>query len=289
MAGPKLRDRDQDTAPAEVGALVEALRGERGLILILTGAGVSLASGIPTFRGQDPDAVWTRDVTELATLSYFQRDPVGSWTWYQQRFLTTLAAKPNPAHLALAALERWQVARGGDFLLIAQNIDTLHEQAGSERLVKVHGSADRLRCRREGCRWGAPSGSLRRDALDLSAFERAPTFQTLPRCPECKNLLRPHVLWFDELYASHADYGWDRVGDATSRMRLVLCIGTSFSVGVTDVVVSAARADRLPLFSIDPHGPPGPSLAGVSYLPFKAEELLPAVCRALTLSEPPVG
>jgi NAD-dependent deacetylase len=261
--------------------LVEALRAERGLILVLTGAGVSLASGIPTFRGDDPGAIWKRDVTELGTLDYFKRDPVGSWTWYQQRFAATLGARPNLAHHALAALERWQVARGGDFLLVAQNIDTLHEQAGSQRLVKVHGSVDRVRCRRDGCRWGAPAGSLRRDEVDLASFERHPSRETLPRCPECRNILRQHVLWFDEIYASHADYGWDRVLDAVRRMRLALCVGTSFSVGVTDLASTAARDAGLPLFAVDPNGPAGPADPTVTWLPFKAEELLPQVCREL--------
>ena len=78
--------------------VAEALRGERGLVLVLTGAGVSLASGLPTFRGTDPDAIWTKDVTEMGTRRYFQRDPVGSWLWYGKRFASLAGAQPNPAH-----------------------------------------------------------------------------------------------------------------------------------------------------------------------------------------------
>ena len=277
---------ESDTGPrtaADVGEpLLAALRGlGKGGLLVVTGAGVSVASGIPTFRGNDPGAIWKRDVTELGTLRYFKADPVGSWTWYQQRFAAALGARPNPAHLALAALERWQVGRGGDFLLVAQNIDTLHEQAGSRRLIKVHGSVDKLRCRREGCRFGALSGSLRREEVDVARFERDPSAETLPRCPECRNLLRQHVLWFDEVYTSHADYGWEQVLDAVARMRLVLCVGTSFSVGVTDLVSGAARAAGLPVFSIDPNGPPGAREPHVTYLQARAEELLPRVCAEL--------
>ena len=111
-----------------------------GYLVVVTGAGVSHASGIPTFRGTDPGAVWKRDVTELGTNRYFEEDPAGSWTWYTSRFDMVLEKQPNPAHHALAAIERWQVARGGRFLLVTQNVDPLHERAGSERLVKVHGS-----------------------------------------------------------------------------------------------------------------------------------------------------
>src|SRR5262249_33307686 len=149
--------------------------------------------------------------------------------------------------------ERWQVARGGEILLVTQNIDTLHEQAGSSRLVKVHGSSDRVRCARRGCKLGEPSGTLPRAGLDLEAFMRDPRTDTLPRCPVCAKLLRPHVLWFDEVYAAHDDYGWKRVEAAVAQVRLVLCIGTSFSVGVTDFIVGAAGAAGVPVFSIDPN------------------------------------
>ena len=73
-------------------------------MLVVTGAGISLASGIPTFRGRDPGAIWKRDVTELGTFRYFSEEPVGSWRWYLSRFAKTVGAKPNPAHTALVRL-----------------------------------------------------------------------------------------------------------------------------------------------------------------------------------------
>src|SRR5438045_1769607 len=95
---------DLDTLAAP---LVDALcsRAARGL-LVVTGAGVSVASGIPTFRGSDPGAVWKRDVIELGTRRYFEEDPAGSWRWYMERFDHALDAQPNAAHAALVALER---------------------------------------------------------------------------------------------------------------------------------------------------------------------------------------
>lgn len=251
-----------------------------GLFLVVTGAGISLASGIPTFRGSDPDAVWKRDVTELGTFQYFSEDPVGSWHWYLDRFSKVLGAKPNPAHAALAALERWQLERGGRYLLVTQNVDTLHRQAGARELVEVHGSADRVRCPMDGCRNGAPRGSLPRPALDLEAFAAAPSLDKLPRCPECGAVLRQHVLWFDEFYHGHEDYQWDRVQAAAGAMDLLLFVGTSFSVGVTDLFAQRGLVGRVPIHSIDPGGarPPYP---GIQVIPEKAEELLPAVCERL--------
>jgi NAD-dependent deacetylase len=254
---------------------------DQGLILVVTGAGVSLASGIPTFRGSDPGAIWKRDVTELATLDYFRRDPVGSWRWYLERFDMVLGARPNPAHLAIAALERWQLRRGGDFLLVTQNIDLLHEQAGSERLVKIHGSSDRLRCSRDGCSLGAPAGSLRASDVDVEAFRAAPAPETLPRCPDCGACLRPHVLWFDELYSSHLDYQWDRVQEMVDRMHVALCVGTSFAVGFTELVLQAAFWNRVPVVAIDPGGPTVTASRGLEHLRARAEELLPQVCAEL--------
>ena len=257
-------------------------------MLVLTGAGISLASGIPTFRGTDEGAVWTRDVTELGTFRFFQRDPVGSWQWYRQRFRTALGAKPNAAHFALAALERWHRDRGGEFLLVTQNIDTLHEQAGSLEFAKVHGSADRARCSNPRC----PSGSTETVAvtdLDFGAFEREPRLEAIPRCPRCHGLMRPHVLWFDEMYTGHVDYRWSTVTKACDRIGLVLAVGTSFSVGVTELVALAASQRRAPMFIVDPSAAPGPSGLHAVHVREKAEELLPAVAATLTGSDRPGG
>ena len=248
-----------------------------GYLVVVTGAGVSHASGIPTFRGTDPGAVWKRDVTELGTNRYFEEDPAGSWSWYTSRFDIVLDKQPNPAHHALAAIERWQVARGGDFLLVTQNVDPLHERAGSERLVKVHGSADRVRCSRHGCVHGAPRGSLPRADIDMAAFTAEPVAANVPCCPSCGALLRQHVLWFDEFYDEHRDYQWDRVVDAARTMDACLFVGTSFSVGVTDLFLRGGLMTARPMLAIDP-GAASPPHASVTLLREASESLLPAVC-----------
>ena len=248
-----------------------------GYLVVVTGAGVSLASGIPTFRGTDPGAVWKRDVTELGTNRYFEEDPAGSWTWYTSRFDIVLDKQPNPAHHALAAIERWQVARGGKFLLVTQNVDPLHERAGSERLVKVHGSADRVRCSRPRCVHGAPRGSLPRAGIDMGAFEAEPVTANVPRCPSCGALLRQHVLWFDEFYDEHRDYQWDRVLEAAQTMDACLFVGTSFSVGVTDLFLRAGLMTGRRLLAIDPGADASPH-PSVTLFREPSEALLPAVC-----------
>jgi NAD-dependent deacetylase len=257
--------------------LVRDLR--RAPVLVVTGAGISLASGIPTFRGTDPDAIWSRDVTELGTFAYFESDPVGSWTWYLRRFGGLAGKEPNPAHHAVAEIEKICAREGRAYLLVTQNVDTLHEAAGSKEMVKVHGSADRVRCSRDGCKNGSPTGSMPRSEIDVSALLADPVLANVPRCPECGSFIRQHVLWFDEYYTSHADYEYARVYEAMTRCAVVLFIGTSFSVGLTDNVLSRAK-HRAPVWSIDPSGKaPDPK---VRVLPAKAEEALPEVVRRLS-------
>jgi NAD-dependent deacetylase len=266
---------------SESRRLVAAIEAAEGLIVVLTGAGISLASGIPTFRGSDPGAIWARDITEMATLRYYTSDPVGAWRWYRERFLHVLAARPNQAHHALAALERWQARRRRDFVLVTQNIDTLHERAGSTRVVKVHGSADRCRCADPACRLGAVE-SISLDEVDFSEFDRDPRVTAIPSCPACGAPVRPHVLWFDELYVSHADYQWHVVDAAAPRIRLLICVGTSLAVGVTSFLQSAAASTEAPVFLVDPGERPRDAHRSMVHVRARAEELLPQVCGLLT-------
>lgn len=278
------------TRPAhpELAEAFEAAADE--LILVVTGAGVSQASGIPTFRGADPDAIWEHSDMEMATFGFFEQDPVTQWRWYLDRFKTLETARPNPAHAALVALERWQLARGGEFLLVTQNIDCLHEEAGSREMIKVHGTADRVRCSEPGCALGAPTGSLPRADGGLDRFRAAPSRETLPRCSRCGAVLRGHILFFDEFYDGHRDYQYSRVREAASVAGLVLFAGTSFSVGVTDTVLWSAAMRRVPVFSIDPAASTAASQLPVTQLSVSAEEFLPATCRALGARyEPPAG
>jgi len=264
-----------------VRSLVDCVeRNRRGHLVVVTGAGISLASGIPTFRGSDPDAVWNRDVTELGTNRFFREDPVASWTWYSSRFDMVMDKHPNEAHRALVELENWQCIAGGRFTLITQNVDTLHEDAGSTALIKVHGSVDRVRCTQIGCEFGAPSGSINRADVDFVSFSRQPSLETLPKCPECGELLRQHVLWFDEYYDGHDDYRWPTVMRAAQTMDLVLFVGTSFAVGVTDLFLQAAVQRQLEAVAVDPGAREAPH-PQVKLLREKSETLLPALCQKL--------
>jgi len=231
-------------------------------VLVLSGAGVSLASGIPTFRGSDPGAVWAENVTTLGTRAFFERDPVASWQFYFERFDGLGGKQPNPAHSALAALERFLAPRAkdftfqGEFTLVTQNLDGLHRKAGSQAVVEIHGRADRVRCAERYCRYGAPRGWLPRAEVDFEPFRADPREATLPRCPECGAPIRAHLLWFDESYGEHEDYGYLQARTALTAAEVILVVGTSFSVGITQLVLQTALGKGIPLFLIDPGDPP---------------------------------
>lgn len=183
----------------------EALRAalierRNGRVVVLTGAGISAESGIPTFRGKE--GYWTvgsREYhpQEMATHAAFDRMPEEVWRWYLYRRGVCRAARPNPGHLALTRLED---AIGDRFALITQNVDGLHLRAGNtqSRTMQVHGNIDFMRCTAR-CGVGlvpipdtAPRPA-RTDALDEQDFRAL-------ACPSCGAAARPHVLWFDEYY-----------------------------------------------------------------------------------------
>lgn len=246
--------------------------------MVVTGAGVSVASGLPTFRGTEPDAIWSTSVTERGTLRFFREDPVESWRWYLARFDSLTSAQPNPAHDAIAQLEKGACHNGSDFLLVTQNIDGLHTDAGSEQLVEVHGRGDRMRCASMGCDNGAPKGSRLR-TTELDAFRDDPKLDAIPRCELCGDLMRPHVLWFDERYDQHRDYAIERVLRASKEAGVVVFAGTSFAVGVTDMVLSNALRRGAALYNVDPSGrSPHPK---VTTLSMNAEVAFPQLVAGL--------
>ena len=172
-------------------------------VAVLTGAGISAESGIPTFRGAG--GLWRSFRAEdLATPEAFARDPKLVWEWYDWRRGLIAAAQPNAGHRALAELER----RKDNFSLITQNVDGLHDRAGSRNLLKVHGDIWTIRC--TGC-------GMERDDRQ-TPLEKIP-----PRC-SCGALERPGVVWFGE---GLPDEVWSRAQHAALRADVLLVVGTS--------------------------------------------------------------
>lgn len=187
-------------------------------VAVLTGAGVSADSGVPTFRGAD--GLWRNFRAEdLATPEAFARDPRLVWEWYNWRRELIATKRPNAAHEALAAME----ARHARFLLITQNVDGLHRMAGSRRLLEIHGNIWMVRC--TACR--------------TVAENREVPIPILPVCGTCRSLLRPHIVWFGEALDEAT---LDHCMGALASCEVLLIVGTSGVVNPAASFAGIARA-----------------------------------------------
>ncbi len=211
-------------------------------VAVLTGAGISAESGVPTFRGAG--GLWEGlRPEELATPEAYARDPEKVWRWYAARYRQVMEAEPNQAHRLLARLER---AKGDGFLLVTQNVDGLHRRAGSRRLVELHGSLTRARCERCGHRQPLPPPA---------------EFEPPPVCESCGSRMRPDVVWFGEFLNTEL---------LARAERAFLTAGVALVIGTSAVVEPAASLGRIAkstgafLIEINPERTPLTLLADLS-------------------------
>jgi len=173
-------------------------------VAVITGAGISAESGIPTFRGAG--GLWKDfNVADLATPEAFARNPERVWEWYAWRRREYGQAQPNPAHLTIAAMERFYPR----FLVITQNVDTLHAKAGSLKLLEIHGNIEQARCTKCAAVFDHPA-ALPPDGLVW--------------CPACGALARPHIVWFGEQYDPAL---MDQALTFLTSTEVVIVVGTS--------------------------------------------------------------
>jgi NAD-dependent deacetylase len=242
--------------PAFPQALVDALRNARS-VAVLTGAGVSAESGVPTFRDA-LTGLWAKyDPRELATPEAFARNPKLVWDWYAARRAMVADVEPNPAHYAVAELER----RVPDFLLATQNVDGLHQRAGSAKMVELHGNITRVKCSACGAfadTWGTSAPG------------------EPPRCEKCNAYLRPDVVWFYELLPEAAQRAAE---DAARRCDVLLVVGTSAEVYPAAELPEHALRHGARVVEVNPHATPLSARAS-DVLRGPAGVVLPALVQA---------
>jgi len=228
--------------------------GKNDHVFVLTGAGISAESGLPTFRASD--GLWAGNrIEDVCTPDAWRRNPELVWQFYSKRRSDGAAAQPNPAHFALAELEK-QI--GDRFFLCTQNVDDLHERAGSVRLHHMHGELARSRCERE-C--GRPP------VEDRSVYA---TLDRVPRC-SCGGRMRPHIVFFGEIPLE-----MDRIQDELHKATVMLVIGTSGSVYPAAGFVQWARQRRARTVYIGPEHPLNAS-AFTQIVEGNAGEVLPGL------------
>jgi len=225
-------------------------------VVVLTGAGVSAESGVPTFSG--PEGLWRNfSPQELATQAAFDLDPKLVWEWYEWRRGLVAPLSPNPAHRAIAAWE----PRVPEFLVATQNVDGLHAAAGSQRVIELHGSLWRTRC--NSCR-------------QVREERQVPLPQIPPRCP-CGGPLRPDIVWIGEPLP---EWAIQRAFQAARAAEVVLVVGTSGVVYPVAALPQLARSAGAFVIEVNPEETPLTAAAQVS-LRGKAAELVPLLLESV--------
>jgi NAD-dependent deacetylase len=231
-------------------------------VTVLTGAGISAESGIPTFR-EAQTGLWSRyNPEELATRQAFRDNPNLVWSWYRWRRLLIADSKPNPGHKALVELEGFFIKRGREFNLITQNVDGLHKQAGSRTIVELHGNIFRNKC--FNC------NKIAESEIPVSTAE-------IPHCDECSGLLRPDVVWFGE-NLSH--YVLDKARRAARNCGIFLSAGTSGIVQPAASLQVIALQNNAVVAEINPETTPLTPLAAYS-IHGEAGNILPRLLKAI--------
>ncbi len=235
-------------------ALIRAKR-----VFVFTGAGASKESGLPTFR--DLDGEWRKhDPMTFATFEGFMDHPVAVWNMYRLRQRQIAQAQPNPGHIALAQMEQHYP----EFFLCTQNVDDLHERAGSVRMVKLHGDAWQMRCVDEG------------DVFDVRDFDLPDEFtlETLPHCPDCGGLCRPNIVWFGEIVPPEPMIASI---ESASTCDLMLIVGTSGEVSNGYGLAHYALQNRAIVVEINPAASALTRYVHI-WLPEPAGQALPRIC-----------
>ena len=194
-------------------------------IVFVTGAGISQESGIPTFRGKD--GLWRKyDPMKLATIDAFYEDPKLVWEWYEERRQNILNAKPNAGHVTIAELEKYR-----EVSVLTQNIDGLHQRAGSKNVYELHGSIITIKC--TVCDF--------KDKITNS-------FSTLPPMCKCGNMLRPDVVWFGEALPQDT---WESAIEEASTCDAMIIVGTSLAVSPANLLPVYAKQNGATMIEVN--------------------------------------
>jgi len=234
-------------------------------LFILTGAGVSAESGVPTFRGKD--GLWKNySATDLATPEAFTRDPELVWEWYHWRQGIILSAQPNPAHYAIVELEK----QFKNFLLLTQNVDNLHRRAGSKNVLELHGNIFRARC--------LSCEKVVDHQIEIKHNEKTGTTPELNR-PECTcgALLRPDIVWFGEAIPQDI---WQKSIKFLSSADVAIICGTSGVVWPAAYIPEIAKQNRAKTIEINLETTPVSKVVDISLLG-KAGDILPRMIEQL--------
>lgn len=244
--------------------LIDTLRSARQIVL-LTGAGTSSESGIPTFRDVLTGLWENFDAQQLATPQAFTADPELVWGWYEWRRGRVLRCQPNPAHRAIAAMQDYVP----QLTVVTQNVDDLHERSGSRDVTHLHGSLHHPRCYDCAAPYGLPA--------EIPNEPRGGRRLAPPECPACGGFIRPGVVWFGESLPADS---WQRAQSLASQCDVLFSVGTSSLVYPAAGLPALARSAGACVVQVNPH-PTGIEHLLDHNLQGKAGEVMPALLQAV--------
>lgn len=271
----------------DFGSMLAHVRAAKKIVF-LTGAGISVSSGIPTYRGAE--GTWTMGSEnytpqEIATHSMYSSKTSKCWSYFTDRWKMCLEARPNAGHNALVELENlWastKVRGEGDgpedsstrsFTLISQNIDNLHHRAGSTNLLEIHGNMKDIRCLNPDC--------SRRNVRLPRTLEAHGNPEKVPTCSECGAAMRPHVLFFDECYSEEL-YRASSAQAAVSDADLLVVVGTMCCTSLPNRIVATAARKNIPVIDINPNKNDDLTCAPLLQYVAKSDDALPELVAAL--------
>jgi NAD-dependent deacetylase len=238
-------------------------------IMLLTGAGISAESGLPTFRGED--GYWVAGgknyhPRELATYETFQSQPDLVWDWYHHRRNLYQKAEPNAGHFAITELQKFFRLNGRNLTLVTQNVDNLHQKAGIEDLYEIHGNIFYMRCS-EDC--------------TKKLYKIMETQLGVPKCPTCGENARPHVLWFDEFYDEEF-YNFRTVLEKGENIDALMIVGSTLQTNLPRRLFEFAYFKELPIIEIN-NDPIGLEKYGVLEIKGKSGEVLPEIVKKISI------
>ncbi len=255
---------------AEVQRAAELL-ATQSRICILTGAGISAESGIPTFRDKQTGLWEHYRAEDLASVDAFMRDPKLVWSWYQWRRQLVHDKAPNPAHQAIAEWQQSAESHGQQITLITQNVDDLHEQAGST-VTHLHGHLWRNRCSQCDEPYGEQTALIDKKSLSFDS--------ELINCPHCDGYIRPDIVWFGEMLPTKA---WHTAEDSAANCEVFISIGTSSLVYPAAGLAQLAKSNGAKVIEINPNPTPN-TLVDIT-LAEKAGVVMPLLVAQLDVSK----
>jgi len=254
-------------------------------IVILTGAGVSVSSGIPTYRGSD--GTWTmgsKNYTpqEIATWDMYSKETMQCWNYFTDRSNMCAKAEPNLSHTALVELENYCKTKDKHMTLVSQNIDNLHFRAGSTHLLEIHGNMKYVRCSNPEC--SECNALIQRNKVTHCRTDEMEGEQDgspqVPVCTTCQQPLRPHVLFFDESYSEEL-YKSASVQAAVSECDLLIVIGTMCTTSLPNRILATCGRRKIPIIDINPNPNQEIHCAPLLQLVAKSDIALPRIMAML--------